>query len=182
MYSHTETFFLAIALGGFLTLCYNVIEIVRYAILHKKILIQFEDLLYWIFSLFFVFHIALTYTKGQIRFFFLFGILLGMVLCKSILSPILLSLSEKIVDCLKKIIGLFVEIVMTPFRLLYVIFCPPIRYTYRFCGKIIKNHLKNLKFYVIMLGRKFSTTRKLWRQIKLRTNLRKKERFDGQKK
>lgn len=175
MYSHTDTFFLAIFLGGFLIICYNAIEIVRYAIPHKKFFVQLEDLLYWVFALLFVFHIALSYTKGQIRFFFLFGIALGMVLCKAMLSPIILALSEKIVDGIKKIMRLFLEILMAPFRLLCIIFCPPIRYIYKFCEKSITNHLKNLKFYVIMLCRKNSTTRRLWRQVKLRTNLRKKE-------
>ncbi len=182
MYSHTNLFFIAIFLGGFLTICYNTLEIFRYAIAHKKFFIQIEDFFYWIFCLFFVFHVALSYTKGQIRFFFVFGIALGMVLCKSLISPILLFFSSKIIDVVKKIIALFLEILFTPFRLIFVLFAPIIRNIYAFCEKILRNHLKNLQFYVIMICRKNSITRKIWHQIRVRKKICKRERFGEQKK
>lgn len=164
-------------------LCYNIIELFRYAIaVHKKFLIQLEDLLYWIFCLFLVFHVALTHTKGQIRFFFVFGILLGMVLCKATISPILLFFSEKIIDLAKKIISLFFEILFTPFMLIYVVFCPPIRNFHLFCERIVSYLLKKLKFYVTLLFRRISLDEKIWRQVKLRKKARKGERFGGKKK
>lgn len=123
-YSKTqmEIFLLAVIIGVILAFIYDIIKIVRYAISHKEIYIYLEDAFFWLISTFVVFQICLDKNDGEIRLYFIIGIFIGMISYFFIVSPIVMSFAQKIIDIIKFIVKLFIEIVMTPLKLIYMVF------------------------------------------------------------
>lgn len=138
-----KIFFLALIIGFFVGFFYDIIRIFRNFVLHIKILIHIEDIIYWIFMSLIIFLIALYENNGEIRMFFLAGIFLGMGIYFYSFSKIFLKIANKILFVIKKCIIFIFECILTPFKLilklLYSIFSP----IFNVLKKIfIKNFLK----------------------------------------
>ena len=123
-----KIFFLALIIGFFIGFFYDLIRLFRSFILHIKILIHIEDIIYWIFMSLIIFLILLYENNGEIRMFFIIGIFLGMGFYFYIISKIFLKVSNKILAIIKKCILFIFECILTPFKLilklLYPIFFP----------------------------------------------------------
>lgn len=141
--------FLCVTIAGALIgAAYDVLRIFRKMIPHNMILIQLEDALYWIGTAFLLFIMLLQQNYGEIRFFVIIGTFLGMLLYFFTVSPVVNKISDKIVALIHTIIITFVTILLTPFRLIYILLRKPVKKTNTFIHKKMKKVLQFCKGYV----------------------------------
>ena len=81
-----ELFLTAIGLGGRMMLIYDVLRIYRYLVPHCRLARDAEDILYWIYCALWAFAVAFKENDGSIRWFYLAGIAIGMILWTVIFS------------------------------------------------------------------------------------------------
>ena len=72
-----NVFLQAILAGNFLCLVYKSLEVFRLLIRHRVLWISIEDLLYWAFVTVYVFFAIQNNCNGNIRWYFIMGLLGG---------------------------------------------------------------------------------------------------------
>lgn len=155
-----QLFLLTVILGGALGLVYDCLRVFRHIIPHKRLWVQLEDGIFWLAAIFFVFAVMLGANAGEIRFFAILGMFGGMGLYFLTLSHLVLAISDRVIYMVKKVLFLLFTIIMTPFRLVYLVIRRPLRKTGRFCGKIKKKVLHSCNFYAKI---KLNAIRRDWR-------------------
>lgn len=142
-------FFLKAALTGIgLLAVYDVFRIFRRILRHGTIGVAVEDFVYWFCSGFIIFYILLRENNGRIRWFFVAGIVCGMVLYN-------VSISQYVVKFLsffiKKVLDIVWKIMLTiskPFRFLMKKLAHVTKKNAQFgklIGKNMKKRLKNVR-------------------------------------
>ena len=89
-------FFQTVALGVIIGVVFDIFRILRRVFKHKNIFVYIEDGLFWLMVFLGVLYFILNHAHGQIRFFFLFGIALGIILYLNSISLIFIKVSTKI--------------------------------------------------------------------------------------
>lgn len=107
-----ETAILGVAIAFF----FDLTRVLRKVFVHKNYAVQIEDALFWIVASFGVLYFILNYAYGQIRFFYLIGILLGMILYFNTLSPFIINILTRL---FKVIIKIFIYILNCIYKLFY---------------------------------------------------------------
>ncbi len=134
-------FITSVVIGIISGIVYDCIKILRIAIKHSNFIIQLEDALFWISITFFSFTVMISRDFGDIRFFNIIGIFSGMILYILTVSPIVIGLSEKIIYIIKYILRLFITIITTPLKIIYIIMLKPVikllKYTNKKCLKLL---------------------------------------------
>ncbi len=188
--THAQLFLLSVAIGGLLTFFYDCLKIFRFAIHHQKIFIHLEDALFWISALFCTWQTLLFTNNGELRFFIFFGLFLGMILFHNIISPFFMTISKTIIRFIYACLHLFLEIIFTPFRLLFLIFKRPLLELKKFCDKKLhfilhfyQNYVKIkyiaiLKNWKILTNKKYIETTKEQPHDTKKTKQKKKKRND----
>lgn len=102
----TQSFFKALVLGTLLAVLYDFFRVLRLTFPHGKILVFFEDILYFIFlSLSSILFIIIEH-EGYLRGFLVLGELLGMILYFFTISIPMMKLYKWIISKIKYIIKL----------------------------------------------------------------------------
>lgn len=165
--SFQSNLFITTVVWGFgLGFLYDLIRVLRIAFKHKRLFVAVEDILYWVCVSFIIFFVMLSESFGEVRVFCILGVFLGMIFYSLALSKIFLSFSAVVIKTIKKIIMLFVEIIMTPFILLMKVLGKPVKKVYNFTGKKLKKLLHLSKIYVRIKLHKFTGNRKVLRKKK----------------
>ncbi len=144
----TGLFLLCVAMGGGMGLLYDGLRLFRQMLPHSRFLIQTEDGLYWIAVVFAVFQVLLHKNNGEMRFFILLGIFGGMGIYFLLVSHFVMAVGEGVLKAIKKLLLLFVTIILTPFRLLWLPFRRPVAKLKGYCGQKGKKGLQLCKVYV----------------------------------
>lgn len=84
--SEAEAFLRALFSGMFLVGIYEVLRILRKLIRHHHILISAEDFLYWLYGGFFIFGEIFRTSAGEIRWYFVAGVVTGAVFFRVLVS------------------------------------------------------------------------------------------------
>ncbi len=98
----TQVFLLACALGGFLSIPFEILRAVRMVILHKKAVVFIEDVLFCIFFGFCVFTFSVEVARGEIRGFVFFGAVLGFILFSLSFGSAFTFIFAKVIQVLQK--------------------------------------------------------------------------------
>lgn len=151
-------FLSTIAVGGILGFLYDIFRILRITFPHGYLLIQLEDLLYWVIVVFTMFLFMLDKNYGEIRFFSVCGAFLGMLFYFLTLSFVVMSVSGAVVRAVKWVLRLLLEIIWTPFRLVLMLFQKPARKVKSFARKKTKRCLHFAAVYGRMKKKKFKNT------------------------
>jgi spore cortex biosynthesis protein YabQ len=151
-------FLLTVAFGLCVGLFFDCFRVLRRTLRHPWFLTQLEDILFWIAVSLAMFYIMLNENSGEIRFYSILGVFIGMVLYFETLSRLVLPVSVKIVRFIKSVIITVIKILLAPFRLLLYILSFPAN----FCKKIAKKYqnrtivaLRKIKNCVIIKTRIF---------------------------
>ncbi|MCD7800341.1 MAG: spore cortex biosynthesis protein YabQ [Ruminococcus sp.] len=117
MYSNLESFFTAntqlevflisCGIGVLLGLIYDIFRIVRITIPHSDLLVAIEDVLLLICYGIFLMCFAFSLMRGQIRFFFIMGNLLGFLIWFFTIGNIIVKVAYRIKGYILKLIGIF---------------------------------------------------------------------------
>ena len=167
-----QLFLLTVLLGGGIGLAYDCLRVFRRILPHKRLWIQLEDGIFWLCAVFFAFAVMLGVNAGEIRFFAILGMVGGMGIYFLALSPLVIAVSDRVIYVVKKVLLLLFTIIMTPFRLVYLLIRVPLKKAGLFCGKLKKKVLHSCNFYAKI---KLNTIRRDW-QIAVR-----KKRKSGDK-
>lgn len=129
-------------LGVVLTFIYDGIIILRKLVRHSDIFISLEDLLFWMVCAVSVFYMLYEENNGILRWFAVAGAGVGMLLYKITFSPLVVSVSTKILGFLLRVISEILGIAIKPVILAGRKLNKGRKLLHRKSGKIAKN-LKN---------------------------------------
>lgn len=111
----TRLFLFSVILGFFFGVYYEVFRFLRIAFFHKKIAVIVEDLIFWI-PLPFCFLIFIwAFSDGVIRWFSLFGTLVGFITYLGTFGQIALRFSQRIIKIVRGILRFVYHKTIQPF-------------------------------------------------------------------
>lgn len=145
VYFQLEIFITTIFLGLLVALLYDFIRLFRTFFKHSRILIDIEDLIFWSSMSIIIFLVSLYKNDGEIRFFFVGGLFIGIAFYFVVLSKIFFKFSNFLILKIKKLIILIVHIILLPVK---IALFPVILST-----KFLKSILIKTKFYVIICSK-----------------------------
>lgn len=102
-------------LGVVLTFIYDGIIIFRKLIRHSSIFISLEDLLFWIACAIGVFYMLYEENNGILRWFAVAGACIGMLLYKVTFSPLIVSVTTKVLEWILHMFVKILGIMIKPF-------------------------------------------------------------------
>jgi spore cortex biosynthesis protein YabQ len=142
---------------------YDIFRIKRKAIKTNNLITYIEDLLYWGISAAIMFAIVYIGNEGEIRGYIFLGTLIGAVLYILLLSKLVMFISLKIIEFLKRVLKALWRIFVYPIRVIFRFFSIPCVFFYRVAARIFKKSRKaakiNLEKYKIS-NRIFKNRRK----------------------
>ena len=117
--------FLLMILSGILTgLLYDFIRLLRRLIKHKNFFVQAEDLLFWLIISIGIFLLLLEKNFGQVRFFCVAGIFLGMFFYWGVFSSFVLKILFCVGDFFIKAFLRALKICLWPLKILFNLLRP----------------------------------------------------------
>ena len=114
IYDEMTLFGICLVLGAGLTFIYDVIRILRILIRHADVVVDIEDLMFWIFTAWMVFRTLVVYNSGTLRAYAFFGIFLGVIIYALTFSRLLLYIFRRLAPYWNKCF----KILLKPFILL----------------------------------------------------------------
>lgn len=148
-------FVYALLFGAFLGVFYDVFRIIRNIINNGKMLIIFEDIIYLFVSSVLTFCFAFFINNGQLRFFIIIGIVLGLIVYYFTVGFIVMKSVNFIILLLKKIFGFVFALIIFPFVKIFILLKPFLRKTLKFfrkinffCKKLFLFCKKNIMMYI----------------------------------
>lgn len=140
-----KLFILMIIIGFSSGFFYDVLRIIRRTVKHNNIIMNIEDILYWAGVTFAVFYIMLIKNNGEVRFYVIIGILIGMILYFLTISTYVLKVSMTVINFFKKVIAAILKILLFPFKILLKILKPPMKWILSIFKKCSTNTGKRLQ-------------------------------------
>lgn len=149
-----KTLILAVLVGFIMGFFYDWIRVFRRILFHKNIIIQIEDVIYWNFMACAIFLISLYQNNGEIRVFFISGILIGMCTYFFTVSKLFINISNKVISFIKKVLIFIFNCVLIPFKILLktilFVFMPVLKFFNKIIKsikKLLQNNKKCVKIY-----------------------------------
>lgn len=102
IYEEVELFVVCLLLGGFLAMVYDGIRIFRMIVRHGEVVVDIEDLLFWLFTAWMVFRTLFYYNRGALRGYAFIGMFLGVLLYTLTISRMLLFVAHKMVPIFRR--------------------------------------------------------------------------------
>ncbi len=133
-----KIFLISLFIGLILGFFYDFLKLFRKYIVHNNILVNIEDIIYWIFMSIIIFLVSLYQNNGEIRVFFIIGIFISMLLYNLLISPFLLSLSTKIINLILKIFSLIFKAISMPFIIIFNILYKPLNFIFNILKKLLQ--------------------------------------------
>lgn len=157
MSSQVTLFLLTVVLGMFIGFIFDIFRIIRKIIKHRDFFIFVEDTLYWLIVSFIMFYFMLNKNNGEIRFFSIIGVFIGMILYFCTISNLVINVSLIVINAIKKILIVMFKIIMFPIKIIYKIIKIPLNVLKKIVDKIlkpVKKILQKFKRYVKIKLRK----------------------------
>lgn len=133
--TQTYLFLACIQIGILMGMFYDLIRILRNIIKRPHLIIQLEDLVYWLICSGFAFYMIYTHNYGAIRPFVFIGILLGGIFYFSTFSIIFMKVAVWIIDTMKKYINILINLLLMPVQWILKVLHIPFNY-------IVKKYIK----------------------------------------
>lgn len=133
IYDEMTLFGICLLLGAFLAFLYDLIRILRLLIPHKDVIVDIEDLVFWIFTAWMVFKTLVVYNRGALRAYAFIGMFLGVVIYAFTLSKLLLKFFRLITPYWKKCFRIIIS---------------PVTYLIGFIRKMLKNIVTEVKIAI----------------------------------
>jgi len=160
-------FLFSCVVGGLLGAFYDVFRIVRIAFRSKWLSIFFQDLIFCIFSAFSIILLVFYTNSGTVRWFSLFGCFLCFVLYHLTVGRLIMFVSKKIIDFIKKVLKFLYSITIMPLKMTVLLILKQIK---RLCKLILKT-FKLTKSYLYFIGERHRMKKSASRGFKLYKNI-----------
>ena len=145
-------FFIFIIDGILIGLLFDFFRISRKVFKTNDVMTYIEDILFWILTGGIVLYSIFVFNNGELRLFMFLGIILGAFVYMLFVSSYVIKINVKIINILKKIIGILLIPFKYIFKTLQKIFLKPvtflfvnIRKSFTNFGTKIYNNLKRPK-------------------------------------
>lgn len=93
---------ICILLGMILAGVYDLIRIFRMFVFHKQIIIDLEDLTFWILTTWFVFKTLFQYNQGVLRGYVFLGLLIGVFVYMATISRLVMKVANVLLPIWKR--------------------------------------------------------------------------------
>jgi len=103
----------------------------RKVVRHSHLMVQIEDILYWLAVSLLMFYFMLHRNYGEIRFFSIAGAAVGAVLYFCSLSQVVTKISIAIITFVQKVLFTVARILLTPLRFFLKLLTPPVKWMMR---------------------------------------------------
>lgn len=157
MESQVMLFLTAALTGAVCAFIFDIFRLLRRVFKHPNILVQAEDVLYWLIVSFLMYYVMLLKNNGDIRFYSILGALLGMLLYFLTVSPLFLKASVAIAGFFKKVFTALIKIIMLPFKIILRIIRRPVVFLLKKAQKVtswVKKILQKFTGYAKIKKRK----------------------------
>ncbi len=148
----------SLGMGFILGVIYDVIRALRLSVTRSKIVLVICDILYFVLFGVISFLFILALNKGEIRFYIIFGELIGAFFYYVSFGLAVIKITNKLVSLLRRLYALAFKVIFAPFRLLKKAFSgifkkltKVFKKTEKKSEKIQKNLLPKLRLYVYNL-------------------------------
>lgn len=141
MTEQARLFFISVVIGFMLGFGYDWLRVLRRIVKHFDVLVQAEDIFYWLISCGILFFVMLKNNYGEIRIFLIFGAFMGMVVYFNTISDFFMKASMAIIEFIKKTIKLVITLILAPFKFLWKIILIPVKFFHR----LLYNSFKKIK-------------------------------------
>lgn len=131
-------FLYAIICGAIVAFFYDILRIKRRAIKTNIIIVNLEDITYWLVAAVFLFITVYKSNSGEMRGFIFIGNIIGVMFYGSIFSKIVIASSVRVINIIKRILIFSWNILSYPFKLLFKILMVPISFTLKWNIKLLK--------------------------------------------
>ena len=140
--------------GVFIGLLFDFFRILRKSFKTKDLVTYIEDVIFWILTGISIIYSMCVYCSGEIRFFMVLGIIIGIALYMLTISNYVIKIFVSIILFLKKILEKLIKIVIFPVKIIIKkVILKPIsiicinlsKLKMSFLSKKRKNMEKNLK-------------------------------------
>jgi spore cortex biosynthesis protein YabQ len=139
------------AAAGFL---YDLFRLKRKAMKTKAFLIGLEDIFFWVITSILVFITAYFSSEGEVRLYFLFAALAGVLIYYWILSRLVIQ-----------ILTLLVKAVLWPFVFLLRVLKPPVKWLWNIIGQGTDKTRSKLHMAGVRMNRRFRSIRHIMRKV-----------------
>ena len=119
-------FLSTVVVGAAIGLFYDVFRILRKTARHTGIVVQLEDLIFWVTATGLTFYYMLHRNYGEIRLFSLVGVAIGVILYFATVSRWVVAVFVMIVNYMKRVVAVAVRVALVPVRLAGAWLAPPI--------------------------------------------------------
>lgn len=106
----------SLVLGMFIMILYDVLRIFRKLVKHSVWVTAFEDLLYWLICGVCIFLMLYQENSGDLRWFVVAGISIGMLLYNGTISTLLNDRIAKAIQFIFRILGKIIAVILWPIR------------------------------------------------------------------
>ena len=104
--------------GVFIGLLFDIFRILRKSIKTKDLVTYIEDVIFWILTGISIIYSMCVYCNGEIRFFMVLGIIIGIALYMLTISNYVIKIFVSIILFLKKILEKLIKIVIFPVKII----------------------------------------------------------------
>lgn len=115
MASENEFLFHALFMGIFITFVYDILRILRRVLPHGSFLVSLEDCAFWMYCAGRVFLLMYHESNGTLRWFAIFGAIVGMFLYRKLVSPFFVKYVSMLLQKILHILTRLLTFVLRPF-------------------------------------------------------------------
>lgn len=126
MNSETYALLATTLCGAGAVMLFDMMRAIRHSIKQNRVLVFFEDLLFWIICIFAVWKCLWYFNDGELRFYEAAGFAIGALLYILLLQKLFFGVFKVIFKNIFKFTHLIFQILLTPLRFLYKILLVPL--------------------------------------------------------
>lgn len=113
-------FIASILCGAALAMCYDFIRIFRRIVKHGAIIMAIEDIIFWILAAFIMFGVILFTNNGDVRWYAVAGMFMGMLIYIVTLSRLIVWAFTGIIKKINNIIAFVLKKVCNLVKIVYI--------------------------------------------------------------
>ncbi|MCL1858827.1 MAG: spore cortex biosynthesis protein YabQ [Oscillospiraceae bacterium] len=139
-------FLFSCVVGGLLGAFYDIFRIIRIAFNSKWLSVFFQDLIFCIFSAFSIILLVFYTNSGRVRWFSLLGCFICFVLYHLTVGRIVIFMSKKIIDFIKRLLKFLYKITVIPVKITVLFILKQLKKLSGFMLRIFKKTQGNLYY------------------------------------
>ena len=120
MVNNQAFLFIIFTINGMLIgILFDFFRILRKSFKTTDIITYIEDIFFWIITGLIIIYSMYTFTDGELRFFMILGMIIGVLIYMLTISKYFIKFSLSVLNILKKVFGTIIKIISYPFKIIH---------------------------------------------------------------